>query len=312
MSPFPVPAGRRFDILAIGEPLYEFSQEPDGRFRAGFGGDTSNAAIAAARLGARAAYFTRLGSDMFGDGIAALWRIEGVDASHVTRDPQAPTGVYVITHDARGHHFTYLRKGSAASLIGPGDIPADLIAATAILHASGISQAIGEAPAAAVMRAFDIAREAGTAISYDTNFRPRLWPIERARPVIHAAAARADLLKTSLEDGELLTGHGDPETIAGYYLNFGAKAVAVTLGAKGALGKSASETIRLRPHAVDAIDATGAGDAFMGALLAEFARGRSFTEAMRFANAAAALATKGLGAVAPLPSREDVEATLKT
>src|SRR3954452_21779972 len=98
------------DIVAIGEPLYELNQQPDGQFLPGFGGDTSNVAIAAARLGANVAYVTKLGSDAFGDAIAGLWKTEGVDASRVTRHETAPTGLYIVTHSAAGHRFSYCRK----------------------------------------------------------------------------------------------------------------------------------------------------------------------------------------------------------
>ena len=102
----------------------------------------SNVTIAAARLGCRSAYVSMLGSDPFGDAIEALWRAEGVDTAYVTRHPTAPTGLYLVTHNERGHHFSYYRKGSAASLLTPSDVPADQIAMAKFLHVSGISQAI--------------------------------------------------------------------------------------------------------------------------------------------------------------------------
>ena len=171
-----------FDVVAIGEPLYEFSQQADGRFLQGFGGDSSNAAIAASRLGARAGYVTLLGNDPFGDAFIDLWRREGVECQHIRRHGSAPTGVYVINHTQQGHQFTYLRKGSAASLIEPTDLPAQLIAATRWLHASGVSLAISSSATDTVFAAFEIAREAGAAISFDTNLRPRLWPADAPAP----------------------------------------------------------------------------------------------------------------------------------
>src|SRR6188472_3301464 len=117
----------KFDIIALGEPLYELNQQPDGRYLPGFGGDTSNVGIAAARLGSRCAYIGKLGNDPFGDAIAALWEREGVDAGQVSRHPTAQTGLYLVTHGDRGHQFSYYRKGSAASLITPKDIPAEIL-----------------------------------------------------------------------------------------------------------------------------------------------------------------------------------------
>ncbi len=301
---------RRFAVAAIGEPLYELNRQPDGRFLSGFGGDTLNVAIAAQRLGADAAYVTRLGGDIFGDELTALMQREGIDTANVLTDRDAPTGLYFVTHGDRGHVFTYRRKESAASRMQPGDIDSRLLAQCQFLHASGISQAISTSAAETVARAFRLAKTSGAAISYDTNFRPRLWSAEAARPHVMAAAAEAHILKTSAEDAEALFGLTEPEEIARHFLGAGARAVVVTLGRDGVL-LATPESIRHIPgYQVDAVDATGAGDAFTGALIAECAGGRTLAEAARFANAAAALSTLGYGAIAPLPRRAVVEAFL--
>jgi 2-dehydro-3-deoxygluconokinase len=134
------------DIVSLCEPLYEFSQIPgEGvRYLQGFGGDTMNCAIAAARQGAKAGYITRLGNDEFGRQFLQLWRAEGLDTSGVGIDPQAHTAVYFITHGPDGHVFSYLRKGSAASRMRPADLPLELIRKAKFFHTSGISQAISD------------------------------------------------------------------------------------------------------------------------------------------------------------------------
>ena len=101
---------KRFDIVAIGEAMVEFNQTSapgNCTYLQGFGGDTSNAVIAAARQGVRCAYVTRLGDDEFGRMCLALWASEGVDSSAIEIDPSAPTGVYFVRHDSRGHSFSY-------------------------------------------------------------------------------------------------------------------------------------------------------------------------------------------------------------
>ncbi len=300
-----------FDILSIGEPLYELSQGPDRRFTPGFGGDSSNAAIAAARLGATAACVTRIGGDLFGEAFLDLWRREGVSAEHVAKDQLEPTGVYFITHGPDGHHFTYLRRGSAASRMTPADVPEAAIRKARFVHASGVSLAISESAEATVRHAFGIARKAGVAISLDTNFRERLWSASKARSVIDELAGSCAILKTALDDGQKLTDAREPSAIAAHYRRLGAGAVVVTLGKDGVFAVSPEGELALLPHAVEAIDATGAGDAFTGALLAERVRGATWADAIRFANAAAALSTTGYGAVAPLPRRAEVEALLR-
>src|SRR5215470_17028742 len=154
----------KFDLVALGEPMIEFNQvrpEEATGYRQGFGGDTSNTAIAAARLGARAAYVTRLGDDAFGRMFLELWRREGVDASGVAIDAEASTGIYFVTHGARGHEFSYLRAGSAASRLRPDGLPLAVIRAAAVLHVSGISQAISASACDAVYAAIEAARDAG-------------------------------------------------------------------------------------------------------------------------------------------------------
>ena len=139
-----------FDLVALGEPLLEFNQvrqDDAAVYRQGFGGDTSNCTIAAARLGARTAYVTRLGDDAFGRMFVDLWRREGIDVSGVGHDADAPTGIYFVTHGAHGHEFSYLRAGSAAAAMRPADLPVDVIRATKVLHVSGISQAISASAA---------------------------------------------------------------------------------------------------------------------------------------------------------------------
>ena len=299
------------DIVTLGEPLYELNQQEDGRFLPGFGGDTMNVAVAAARLGAGTAMIAKLGADPFGDAIEGLLRREQVDVGAVSRHRSAPTGIYLVTHDKGGHHFTYYRGGSAASLMTPADIPEGLIASAKYLHVSGISQAISETAREAVDQAIGIARRAGMSLSYDTNLRTRLWSVDDARPVADRTARQAHVLKTSLEDSEALLGLSDPARIAAHFLELGCKIVVVTLGKAGVHLAQAAEQETIAGFRVEAVDATGAGDAFTGAFLAELAAGRNPAQAARFANAAAALSTLGYGAIQPLPRRSDVERFLQ-
>ncbi len=297
-------------LVAVGEALYELNREPDGRYLPGFGGDTLNVAIAAARLGVSTAYVTRLGADLFGDELLALMQREQVDASGVAMDAEAPTGLYFVTHGPQGHVFTYRRKGSAASLMTPSSLNAGQLREARFLHASGISLAISDSAASTVFEAIAIARAGGAQVSFDTNFRPRLWTPGQAWPLIARAAAQADILKTSVEDYEGLIGLGDPRQIAARFLALGARVVIVTLGPDGAVLATPQGLEHVPGQRVAAVDATGAGDAFTGALVAERLRGMPLAESVRFANAAAALSTLGRGAIAPLPAREAVERAL--
>lgn len=298
------------DILCLGEPMLEFNQQPDGNYLPGHGGDTSNAACAAARQGASVGYFTLLGADTFGNSFMDLWRSEGIDTSTVKQVTTAPTAVYFVTHGPDGHEFSYFRSGSAASTMRPEDLPVDGLKATKILHVSGISQAISASAADAVFEAIDIVKGAGGTVSYDTNLRLKLWPISRARAVTHEAMRRCDIALPGLDDATHLTGHDDPDKIVDFYLDLGAKIVALTLGAKGTLVGTSEDRQLIGGRKVKPVDATAAGDTFDGAFLARISAGDSAFDAARYANAAAALSTQGYGAVAPMPRKADVEAFL--
>lgn len=298
------------ELMCLGEPLMEFNQQPDGSYRPGHGGDTSNCAIAAARQGARVGYLTRLGADVFGDGFMDLWSVEGVDTTAVRRDPKARTGIYFVTHGAEGHAFSYYRAGSASSLMTPDDLPVDALRATKILHVSGISQAISQSAADTVFAAIDVVREAGGRVSYDPNLRLALWPLDRARAVIHGAMARCDIALPGIDDAMQLTGLNDPDRIVDFYLSLGTGIVALTLGSEGALVATPDTRHRIPGRKVDAVDATGAGDTFDGAFLARLLAGNDPFEAAHYANVAAALSTQGFGAVAPMPRAADVEGVM--
>ena len=298
------------DVIAIGEPMVELNAAQGAGYVQGFGGDTSNAMVAAARSGARAGYVTRVGDDTFGRALRDMWTAEGVDASAVETDPRAPTGIYFVSHGPQGHEFSYLRAGSAASLMTPEALPRAYIESARILHVSGISQAISASAADAVFAAIFMARAAGRLVSYDTNLRLKLWPLPRARAITHEAMRHCDIALPGLDDARQLTGLHEPDAIADFYLRLGAKVVALTLGAEGALVATPEERARVASIKVDAVDATGAGDTFDGAFLAEFLASGDAFQAGRYACAAAALSTRGFGAVGPMPERAEVEAAL--
>lgn len=302
-------------IICLGEPLIEFNRprEGDGRtWLQGFGGDSQNVAIAAARQGASAGYITSLGQDWMGDAFLSLWKAEGVDASRVTRHPTAPTGVSFVTHTETGHKFDYLRKNSAASLMQPADLPVDYIAGARFFHLSAIGQAISESARATCAAAVEAARAAGVKVSYDTNLRLRLWDLHAARCTIDATVARCDIALPSLDDSRQLTGLEAPDAIVDFYLGLGAPLVALKMADEGCLIATANERIRLPRHPVTPVDTTGAGDTFDGAFLARLLVGDDLESAGRYANVAAALSTQGYGAVTPIPRQPEVLAALRS
>lgn len=301
-------------ILALGEPLLELNAaaegplESAGNFAVGYGGDTSNFAIAAARAGGAVSYLTRIGDDAFGNILSELWREEGVDTQYVTREAGGRTGIYFISRNSDGHAFTYYRADSPATRLQPADVPEQAITQSKLLHVTGITQAISSSACDAAFHAIQVARTHGTLVSYDPNYRPALWPAERARAVIMRSIEISDIVLPNLEEGRLLTGAKDPETILAAFLERGPRVVALKMGDRGVLvGESGRQTY-VAAHAVDAVDASGAGDTFDGVFCTRLLEGAEPVEAARLAVVAAALTTTGLGAVQPIPRRADVDA----
>jgi 2-dehydro-3-deoxygluconokinase len=299
------------DLLCMGEPMLEFNQlppQPDGavHYLEGHGGDTSNAAVSAARHGASVGYITAIGQDAPGDSFMAMWAREGVDCATVIRTERALTGIYFVTHDTDGHHFLHYRKDSPAALYTPADLPKAAIARAKMLFVSGISQGISSSAADAVFAAIAIARGHGVKVAYDTNYRPRLWAAARAAAVMHAAIAQADYVFPGMEDALVLTGLSDPDAILDFYLALGCPVVALKMGESGAYLADGERRVRIAPHVVQAVDATGAGDTFCGTFLARILAGDTAEQAARYANVAAALKCTGYGAVAPIPRPDEV------
>ena len=299
------------DIAALGEAMLEFNQtqaEPP-LYLQGFGGDTSNAAIAAARAGARVAYLSRLGTDRWGDRLLDLWQRENVDTTSILRDAQAATGIYFVSHDAQGHHFSYARAGSAASRMQASDLTqhwSEAVAHSHWLHLSGISLAISASACDTAFTAMQHARSVGTRVAFDSNLRLSLWPLARAQACISHAVSLCDLFLPSLEDMTALTGLSQAQDIIAWSHAQGAAQVVLKLGADGAMASDGFKVHGVPGHSVQCVDATGAGDCFAGNLLTRLAAGDDLSVATTYANAAAALSVQGYGAVAPLPTREAV------
>lgn len=302
------------EILALGEALIEFNQMPhtaDGRqYLQGFGGDTSNFAIAATRAGVTSGYVSAVGADRFGTMLRALWQAEGVSDEHVRTDPAAPTGLYFVSHDVDGHHFDYLRAGSAASRYAPADLPLPAIAAARLLHVSGISLAISSSACDAAFAAMAHAREHRVQVSFDTNLRLRLAPLARSRALMREAFRLTDVCLPSWDDVAALTGLDDRDAIVDVLLEAGVQVVALKMGAQGSYVATPQGRRLVAPHRVQAIDASGAGDCFGGNFCARLVAGDDPYAAAAYANVAAALSTTGYGAVAPMPVATQVRAAM--
>ena len=300
------------EILSFGEPMFEFSQMKDvalsqADFLSGFGGDASNFAIAAARQGANVGMLTHVGNDEFGKRFIDLWTKERVSTHNVQVKSNQHTGVYFITHDDQGHHFSFLRKNSAASLITPDQLPIEQIEAAKLLHVTAITQAISSSSCDSVFTAIEAAKQSNTLVSYDTNLRLKLWSLARARAVINETVKMVDICFPSIDEAQLITGLTHADDIIDHHLKLGAKVVVLKQGSDGATVADDQQRIHVSPHKVTPVDATAAGDSFAGSFCTHFVRGASLEQALLHANATASITITGYGAVAPLPTLEQVE-----
>jgi len=281
-------------------------------FKRGWGGDTSNFAIAVARLGGRCGYICRIGDDGFGRSFLDLWRRENVDTSQVVIERDGNTAVYFISLLSNGQHdFTYFRKDSAASHYSPSDLKVESLRKARLFHTSGITLALSQSCREAALKGAEIVKESSGLFSFDVNYRSKLWPQDIARLHIDKAIAKADLVFASKEDFINLYAQDINDVVKGIYSTAEPILLVLKLGSEGCLLVNKEGTTRVPGFEVAVMDTTGAGDAFDGAFVLGFLKGWSPVRSATFANAAGALTTTGLGAVAPIPTLRDVDDFLR-
>ncbi|EIE98957.1 PfkB family carbohydrate kinase [Saccharomonospora glauca] len=303
------------DVLVLGEPLVEVStSEPfrDGAtVRLAFSGDALNAAAAAAAAGARTALLARVPDDELGDALVARVSELGIDTETVIRVP-GQHGVYFTHSDPSGRRqFAYARSGSAGSTLCPDDVAA-VVENAGVVLASGITAAVSESAAAAVLYAAEHARR----FVYDPNFRPRLTSAEEAAATLRRVAPLAELVTPSWPDEARtllgLAADATPHAAVSATRALGASTVAVTRGSGGVLVGTATEAVdvpAVPPPRV--VDQTGAGDVFAGTVAARLACGDELLAAVRLGAAAASLSVQGRGGTGFLPTLAQSRAAAK-
>lgn len=270
-------------------------------FRPVPGGKGANQAVAAARLGAQVAMVGRLGRDAFADSLRDNLAKAGVDHTFVLQDSEAATGAALITVDDAGENSIVVASGANMRLS-----PADVEAAEATIAAAGVLLLQLESPLDTVARAAEVARAHGVKVIL--NPAP-------AQPLPPTLLSLVEVLipnegETSLLTGKPVKNQDQAETAAAALRELGVGTVILTLGARGALLASQTETELFPAFKVTPVDTTAAGDAFVAGFGVALAEGKSFAEATRWGCAAGALATTQLGAQPSLPSREALKRLL--
>lgn len=314
-----MPEPTAFDVALFGEAMMLLVADRPGplenaeAFHKRTAGAETNVAIGLSRLGLKVGWASRLGTDSMARALLATMKGEGIDCSHVICDPTQRTGFQFkgrVT-DGSDPPVEYHRKGSAASQMGPADVDEVWLRSARHLHATGVFAAISETSLQAALKTMDVMRAAGRTISFDTNLRPTLWSsTETMRHWINELASRADWVLPGIEEGLLLTGHSEPEAVARFYRERGAKLVVVKLGAEGAYYDSdVAGTGRVEGFPVkEVIDTVGAGDGFAAGVVSALLEGKSVPEAVRRGAWIGARAVQVLGDTEGLPTRAELEA----
>ena len=239
----------------------------------GFGGAESNLSVALTRLGNEVTWFSQLGSDAAGRMIATELRGEGVDVI-ARRLDEAPTGLMMKTTGLAGiQEVTYYRSNSAATLLKPSDIPADIFTNAKLFHTSGISLAISTSSRETALAAIKKAKEQGILVSFDVNHRTRLWSANEAAPHYRSAIAQADIVFAGRAEAALVTGldpSADPLELLVGMQELTSAVVILKEGTEGSWAIQNSELIHSPAVEITAVDTVGAGDGFAAGFIDEF------------------------------------------
>ncbi|MDZ7937513.1 MAG: sugar kinase [Rhodoferax sp.] len=309
------------DVVTIGEAMALLVAETPGplagvdRFVRSCAGAELNVAVGLSRLGWRVGYVSRVGADPFGEYLLATLDAEGIDRRHVQVQAQYSTGFMLKSRELAGAdpQIAYFRKGSAASHMGPEDLPEATLSAARYLHITGISMALSDSMLELVRAMVLRARAAGVQVSLDPNLRARLWASPQVMTdCINRMAALAHIVMPGLQEGQLLTGRATPEEIAAYYLDAGADQVVVKLGPRGAYAATQSARTWVPGFQVgQVVDTVGAGDGFAVGVLSGLMDGLPLVEAVVRGNAIGARVVQFVGDSEGLPTPEALAVALQ-
>ena len=310
------------DVVALGELLIDFT--PAGKSAAGHslfeqnpGGAPANVLVALSRLGGTGGFIGKVGNDQFGGALKQVLDENGVETKGLVFENEANTTLAFVHLDETGDRsFSFYRKPGADIMLRPEEINYDLIDMAKIFHFGSLSLT-DEPSRTATISAVEYGKSKGKIISYDPNWRPPLWRSnDAAKEGMLRGLQYADIVKLSEEELYFLTGSSDLDSGTVGLLASGISLVVVTLGAKGCYYRYGGGFGCLPGYRVDAVDTTGAGDGFVGALLYHISRlecsvsqvPREQLEGMlNFSNAVGALVTTKAGAIPAMPTLAEVQ-----
>jgi len=305
-------------LYCIGEAIVDFIPADEAPLLAPMpGGATANTASAAAKLGVPSSFIGKVGDDGFGRMMIDVMKGYGVDTTYMTMTSAACTTMSFVTLTPDGDRsFTFARKPGADMLLSEIDVPEGLFSSGDILHFGSIGIMPGTPSKEAHLKALRMAKDAGALISYDPNVRLPLWDDhEVLKATIMEFLPFADIVKVSDDELDFIFGTSDENTAAKICFENGACVLFVTRGKNGAAVYTKDLSYETEGIPVLAVDTTGAGDAFNGAMLSRFI-GRplkdcltpdALTEMLIYANKAGSITVTRKGAMAGSPTPEDIK-----
>ena len=326
-------SAKKTDVVALGELLVDFthagqSERGNWLFEANPGGAPCNVLAMLSRLGRSTQFIGKVGDDLFGHMLASKVEQAGVGVKHLAMSGKRKTTLAFVKNSSDGERdFSFYRKGAADLALRKRDVSAKAIASSRMFHFGTLSMT-AEPALSATQWALRAALKKGCIVSFDPNYRRELWQSEKqARKAVLCGAAVCHVMKIADDELEAVTGKSDIKGGVLYLKRRGdnLKLVTVTLGKKGAAafffgeGGGGTAVEAFAPaFDVEAVDTTGAGDAFAACVLDEvLERGlEGFTvprleSMLSFAQAASALVVGKRGALLSMPDRSEVGSFLK-
>ncbi|MDJ0335333.1 sugar kinase [Salinibacterium sp. G-O1] len=314
MSPHLNDSERRVGtVVTIGETMLRFSASRIGSLAhsatadIGMGGAESNVAIGLARLGVPTTWTSRLGADAGGDFIVRELQSEGVTVQ-ASRVSTAPTGLMIKERRTPGTtNVVYYRAGSAASGMSPGDLDPAVIAGARLLHLTGITPALSPSCRELTLAAIAMARAAGVPVSFDLNFRSRLWSAADAASFYREILPSVDIVFAGEDEAKIVTETGDDaEVLARQLAEFGSPTIVLKRGAAGAIALTADDVVSCDAVSISPVDTVGAGDGFVAGYLAEHLSGGTPEQCLAVAVVAGAFACLSDGDWEGAPRRSEL------
>lgn len=308
------------EVILMGEPIVILAAQELGNiqdvnnFTKSIAGAEINVAIGLTRLKHKVSYVTKFGGDPFGEYINSFLKEQGIDTSYVSYNNEASTGFQLKSKTEEGDpEVVYFRKGSAASYLSKEDVKGISLDGVKHIHITGIPPALSKSCREAVYELIRKGKEQGIFITFDPNLRPTIWESkEEMVAVINDIASKCDMILPGIGEGLTLTGSDNPDAIADFYLNLGARSVVIKLGPKGAFVKTKDESYIVPGFKVEkVVDTVGAGDGFAVGVISGMLENLSLKESVIRANAIGSLQVTVQGDNEGLPNHEKLEDYIK-